>query len=131
MPCLSRTSLRKLSKEQLVNKVLSVDWARRGAWKEYYEMRDWAFRVCYPSIAKKDEKQPEESEYVAPFVLRALIQYQGLEGKISCPICLDEFSTSTADLETVTKALTALKCGHIFCEKCIKEWGKDCPLCRK
>ncbi len=127
MPSLNRTNLRKLSKEQLVNKVLSVDWARRGAWKEYYDMRDWALRIRYPAIAK-EEKKPEN---LSPFVLRALIQYQSQDGKISCPICFEEYSSNTADLETVTKILTALGCGHIFCEGCIKEWDKECPTCRQ
>ncbi len=128
MPSLNHTNLRKLSKEQLVTKVLSVDWARRGAWKEYYDMRDWALRSHYPAIAK-EEKKPEKNGYLPQFVLRALIQYQSQDGKISCPICFEEYSSNIVDLETVTKILTALQCGHIFCIECIEKWNKECPTC--
>ncbi|KAH3764630.1 E3 ubiquitin-protein ligase RNF4 [Pelomyxa schiedti] len=39
-----------------------------------------------------------------------------------CPICLTEITTCTST-----------KCGHVFCEKCIRHWlrGSDkCPTCR-
>ena len=44
----------------------------------------------------------------------------------SCVICLEELKNGI----NVTK----LKCGHIFCTKCIEEWfsqSTTCPHCRK
>lgn len=35
----------------------------------------------------------------------------------TCAICYEE-----ADYQ--------LNCGHIFHKRCIKQWKKDCPLCR-
>ena len=41
--------------------------------------------------------------------------------KINCPICICE-----------TNEYVLTKCGHIFCEDCLKEWletNNNCPLC--
>ncbi|EKX45903.1 hypothetical protein GUITHDRAFT_108355 [Guillardia theta CCMP2712] len=46
--------------------------------------------------------------------------------KDSCPICMEKF-----------KSKVATKCGHLFCNKCIRKWisevhsGRKCPKCRK
>ncbi len=44
----------------------------------------------------------------------------------SCPICMEQFGNSDMVTEIV-------KCGHIVCTSCVKEWAKYnaiCPLCR-
>ena len=44
----------------------------------------------------------------------------------SCVICLEEFQSG--------KLVTKLKCGHVFCTKCIEQWfskSLTCPHCRK
>lgn len=45
--------------------------------------------------------------------------------KITCPICLDS---------SMKKKLVSTKCGHIYCEDCLKlalQNLKKCPVCRK
>lgn len=45
--------------------------------------------------------------------------------KITCPICLDS---------SMKKKLVSTKCGHIYCEDCLKlalQSLKKCPVCRK
>ena len=46
--------------------------------------------------------------------------------KNECLICLEDFENG--------KSVTILKCGHLFCTKCIENWLKDsvtCPCCRQ
>lgn len=40
---------------------------------------------------------------------------------IDCPICLDEM---------LSDARWCPRCKHPFHRKCLKRWGKGCPLCR-
>ncbi|CAG9839074.1 unnamed protein product [Diabrotica balteata] len=47
-----------------------------------------------------------------------------------CPICLDNW-TNSGD-----RRICALKCGHVFCYKCVYRWldtqqQKSCPTCKK
>lgn len=44
----------------------------------------------------------------------------GTTKETCCAICLDTPSRST----------TTLVCGHEFCETCIDQWNKPCPVCR-
>ena len=43
-----------------------------------------------------------------------------------CPVCLEYFSE-------VSSELRKLKCGHVYCDDCIKQWlykHKRCPFCQ-
>ena len=45
---------------------------------------------------------------------------------IDCAICLEDFEKG--------KSVTKLKCGHVFCTKCIKKWLEvtvTCPYCKQ
>ena len=49
-----------------------------------------------------------------------------IQSKLSCPICLENYSTKEFKRE--------LKCGHTFHKKCIDKWIKKyntCPICRE
>ena len=50
----------------------------------------------------------------------------------TCPVCLEDFSENA--LENDSKKKIALRCGHLFCQQCVKELLKSsstlCPICR-
>lgn len=47
------------------------------------------------------------------------------------PIDEISFDSFLCSLCFVTENETMLPCGHCFCQKCLREWGrKDCPTCR-
>ena len=49
---------------------------------------------------------------------------------IQCPICME----TVQQFEKEGRQLTATRCGHIFCNVCIREAAKaqrKCPTCRK
>jgi len=44
---------------------------------------------------------------------------------LSCPVCLDDMKDSGV--------IALLRCGHLFCEECLKSWAPksiSCPFCR-
>ncbi len=57
----------------------------------------------------------------------------------SCPVCLESF-TPENDMHNTDPAICivpkTLPCGHVFCDKCIKEYlassaKENCPICRE
>src|SRR5205807_194345 len=59
----------------------------------------------------------KDSELSISIPLRSLYEY------FLCPICLSEYTVAT----------TLTSCGHIYCDKCIRECvnrNQKCPLCQ-
>ena len=55
--------------------------------------------------------------------MKRILALKGLEGKLECPICLDEKQK---------KEIAVLPCGHYICKACLPRLGRlTCPICRE
>ena len=120
--------LRSMTKQRLINIVLSLENARRGAWSTYYETVLRCFELFYPKLAKN--KRSPEAE--CSFLKGIAIQYQQNGGRFKCAICLEEYETSQSQMEETKEKLMLLGCGHLYCKTCINNKSiHECPLCRE
>lgn len=125
---------KNMSKEQLINQCKSLDARRKGAWRLYYEEREWEYEKWQELKELRDELQNINEKGNGLVIPSHLLEvFTKCEDKWSCSICLEEFST--------TKDIFTTKCGHLFHPKCIKQLPKKdcygapvkpkCPNCRK
>ena len=69
------------------------------------------------------------NDYYPKYIMqsRKTFEYKHSTNDIKeCAVCLEDFENG--------KSVTKLKCGHIFCAKCIEDWLEEnvsCPCCRK
>ena len=121
----SRAVLQTLSKEQLINQLISAERQRKSAWKMYFQTQEIVVEdrsAAMAAIRKVTENKTDDAEKLRALLLKYVEKYEA--DKLECPICQE-----TPD----SKDATITCCGHCFCRGCIKEWQKTsevCPMCR-
>lgn len=87
--------------------------------------------------AKKEQRAYAQAASQLTALDRA--QAEALQGQyqaLSCPICLEDFKSSTVGSDD--QPIKLLRCGHVFDESCWSEWVNGgqgnvskCPICKK
>lgn len=116
--------LNRLSKEELIRKVMSLESRRRLAWKSFYNLFDERhdeFETLRTNI--QTAQTSEDISYIKRRLVELMDELNRFEG---CPVCL----------ETITKESVYIgNCGHMTCKDCHTEItqnrNKQCPICRK
>ena len=84
-------------------------------------------RMINNRLVKKYRKFKNDYYHKCILELQKTFEYENSSNITeNCIICLEEFDNG--------KSVTKLKCGHVFCTKCIEEWfsqSTTCPHCRK
>ena len=86
---LSKSTLLKMTKSELIKKVWSLDYKRRAAWKSYYEELEYA-NECATRLHKLCKSLKTDADIDTTFLKKQLLElikkYE--DGKNDCPICM-------------------------------------------
>lgn len=127
-------------------------WINQGPVSSSEEGKDWfpvlVIVVFFSSFfglafwASRKQKLERESYARVQYHLNELDQQQaqarqGHYQTTSCPICLEDFHSTTVGSDGLPVRL--LRCGHVFDETCWRDWttsargsfGTSCPICRE
>ena len=86
-----------------------------------------------PESRNPESRNPAPDDYQIAWNIKEQEKQQNfLENQFKCSICLELYVKATAAVANEEKNNIARRCGHTFCEDCIKNWlntSLKCPLC--